>query len=43
MTSGRYAREILAQALKTMEPGIDRCFCNGIFKPGLSKSRKRTV
>ena len=23
MTSGRYAREILAQALKTMEPGID--------------------
>lgn len=23
MTSGRYAREILTQALKTMEPGID--------------------
>ena len=38
MTSGRYAREILAQALKTMEPGIDAASAMEYLNQALAKA-----
>ena len=38
MTSGRYAREILAQALKTMEPGIDAAYAKAWFKYSIAEA-----
>ena len=42
MTSGRYARGDTGPGSKNHGARHRRCFCDGIFKPGLSKSRKRT-
>ena len=36
--SGRYAREILAQALKTMEPGIDAASAMEYLNQALAKA-----